>query len=324
MKYSLLAILAIFIAGTLGFMYRQQIMSLLTKNTAPEIAEVRDFQCEGMEGFTFKYPVFKGWSQERRIEVEPGKKCKLFFMNLADQRGYIIAVTYDQINNRNDGSLFPAPPLVPTKDARENINGVLYDITRPDMQGNAIYFYYNFRGDGFYKNMDMMSVESSGLPEYNDVFRQQVIESFRISSNQTVENFAPKFAGNWKWRDEKYVMLEKDDGTKEYQEASLYLNIEIDASINLIGEWTAAMRGGNRVDICKNEAGDKPCLSGVITGGEVTMDFEDGYRGGRGRLKLVYDSQSDTLHWKILERPQGEFYLPVEAILERIPEPYYI
>ena len=41
-----------------------------------EIVELKDFSCEGMNGFTFKHPVFKGW-EIKRIKKTDVDKCTI-------------------------------------------------------------------------------------------------------------------------------------------------------------------------------------------------------------------------------------------------------
>lgn len=66
----------------------------------PQILETRDFSCPGMEGFTFKYPVFKGWSLSKPVLVSKNK-CSITVnedgVNSLIKRDIIVAINPDNI-----------------------------------------------------------------------------------------------------------------------------------------------------------------------------------------------------------------------------------
>ena len=52
-----------------------------TGKSAPQITEIKEFSCEGITGFSFRYPVFKGWEvkgiQKKEKPVIPSQENSL-------------------------------------------------------------------------------------------------------------------------------------------------------------------------------------------------------------------------------------------------------
>ncbi|MBI2409966.1 hypothetical protein HYV30_02915 [Candidatus Kaiserbacteria bacterium] len=177
MKFYILAIALILTALT--FFYRLEIMSMFSKSTEPEIAETRDFQCEGMEGFTFKYPVFKGWevslirniSEVWDIDVFKNKKG----MNSGPEKCEIL-LSGASLNRPEKVKEEFQPRILVQQDQphvaiSENPHGIRYEKLSEDK--------YFFNLSSYAVNIELLNInEKYSFPK--EIFWQQVIESFKI------------------------------------------------------------------------------------------------------------------------------------------------
>ncbi|MBI2409965.1 hypothetical protein HYV30_02910 [Candidatus Kaiserbacteria bacterium] len=283
------AILAIFIAGTLGFMYRQQIMSLLTKNTAPEIVEVRDFQCDGMEGFTFKYPVFKGWEASEKVEC----------IDSASARSNLFEV---HIIKGKDWDF----------ETLENPSGIVYGRVYSSEEESAI-----FLG----KESDVIvTLKNADNPEKSfskDLFWQQVIESFKIVEVSQ----AVKFAGSWMWSEEAWGQ-DVDKLQPFLASEQFSLDLEVTGN-NISGShcWSKSYSVGEKTETQK-DCGDQekiPSITGKINGSTADVSFSSYTDGTTYLARLEYDSASDSLRWQITGYPKkiSQSGFPAEVSLRR-------
>ncbi len=91
------------------------------------------------------------------------------------------------------------------------------------------------------------------------------------------------------------------------------------------GEIETALDGSYCIEIKdKKDCSDKLSLNGNASASiysltEYTADiyFDNLYGGGRGEAQVDYNKSDDSLDWKIINKPEGEFLLPMEAKLIR-------
>jgi hypothetical protein len=71
MSIYLILLSILVVVGGVYFVSKYKIpIQMITNDQNHKILETRDFSCTGMEGFAFKYPVFKGWKVEGVSRVE--------------------------------------------------------------------------------------------------------------------------------------------------------------------------------------------------------------------------------------------------------------
>jgi hypothetical protein len=142
------------------------------QSSSYEIVETRDFSCPGMTGFTFKYPVFKGW-EVATVDTAFQKKgeCTIFL----DHPQEITLESYPQIiitKAPYSDKEFEAPPVTPNK------NNVPYIYTKEDSlfevknYGYVIFYDKDLK---YWVSLDGIS-EKSGFP--TEQFFKTVIDSF--------------------------------------------------------------------------------------------------------------------------------------------------
>ncbi|MBI2409968.1 hypothetical protein HYV30_02925 [Candidatus Kaiserbacteria bacterium] len=181
MKYFILFVV-IMLGGT-AYFYRQEIMNMFSK-TEPQILETRDFECDGMEGFTFKYPVFRGWTFEDPRAAADGT-CYIDIRS--NDEPFSALVRYIKISaqimrNSADTNISISPPFIPTDNAKLNPQKVIYDRGRSDTENGttSTYFYDGSEGDIFMVTIELLA--HGNFPE--DTFWQEVIESFKLISDK--------------------------------------------------------------------------------------------------------------------------------------------
>ncbi|MCX6053452.1 MAG: hypothetical protein NTZ74_00775 [Chloroflexi bacterium] len=79
---------------------------------------------------------------------------------------------------------------------------------------------------------------------------------------------------------------------------------------NIWGKHESVVRGGNKIDAMD------PSITGVLNGRVVTLQFQSSFTEEPGTAEITY-MDVNTIHWKIIDPPQGEFYLPLEIDLTR-------
>lgn len=169
--------LALMVGGYLTYKYWQ---------SRPKIIETRDFSCPGMSGFTFKYPVFKGWEV---LSVEYSKsqaKCTILLNDtnlvenginteIAPQIQVSVKDTiggkYSESKEGDKYTIFSYPP---------NPYGINYiDFAVDSNEARTMAYAFDFT-----KDKDVI-IATAGVPydKYGfsrDLFFKTVIESFEL------------------------------------------------------------------------------------------------------------------------------------------------
>ena len=79
---------------------------------------------------------------------------------------------------------------------------------------------------------------------------------------------------------------------------------------NIYGGHTIATQGGNKIDSLEAS------ISGVLKGKTVDVQFKSSFTNETGTAQITY-VDVNTILWKIITPPNGEYYLPAEATLTR-------
>lgn len=79
---------------------------------------------------------------------------------------------------------------------------------------------------------------------------------------------------------------------------------------NIYGHHEIVAQGGNKIDTLDVS------INGILQGKTVDVQFQSSFTSEPGVARITYvDVQ--TIHWKIVTPPDGEYYLPAEATLKR-------
>ncbi len=167
-----IAILLLIITGLL-YMYSSDKKQPNQKNAndnEPKTVEFRDFSCPGMSGFTFKYPVFEGWSmhiEKLSDPVSPGGG--------GAKQTCAIVISHPNLDTKVRMEIYISQETgIKAKFARDtkNTHGVYYlvlkDKTIVDFIGN----------DVITKITNRHNWPELGFSR--DIFLQTVIDSFRL------------------------------------------------------------------------------------------------------------------------------------------------
>ena len=187
MKNYILLILILCGIGII-ILYRPQIMSFFSKTSEPKILETRSFSCPGLEGFTFEYPVFKGWEFLAAKKTDPSA-CRIDLSS-----ANIKAANESKINSGSPKlQFFPSiqvsqsnsfiPPLAVSANIK-NPHSVYYlgDVInsfrgQPITEvNNSVEFYFDGKD---VKIQLVLSDDEYGSGFNRKQFFQTVIESFR-------------------------------------------------------------------------------------------------------------------------------------------------
>jgi len=79
---------------------------------------------------------------------------------------------------------------------------------------------------------------------------------------------------------------------------------------NIWGQHVVIAQGGKKIDALEAS------ISGSLQGKVATVQFQSSFASETGTAQLTYVDTS-TMIWKIIDPPDGEFYLPAEATLKR-------
>jgi hypothetical protein len=79
---------------------------------------------------------------------------------------------------------------------------------------------------------------------------------------------------------------------------------------NIWGGHIAVAQGGAKIDT------RDVSISGLLQGEVVNLQFKSGFSENVGRAQITY-VDVNTIQWKIITPPEGEYYLPAEAALVR-------
>ncbi len=94
-------------------------------------------------------------------------------------------------------------------------------------------------------------------------------------------------------------------------------NSQMAFSLDLFQDWKTIY--GTHVSI--GQDGDlvdslEDSINGTLQGNTVTVEFKSSYTDGIGVAKITY-LDVNTIQWQVVTPPEGEYYLPEEAILTR-------
>ncbi len=162
-KYSMLSIIGV-VALAVGVMVGVRYMQ-----SQSHIVETKRFECGGMAGFTFEYPVFRGWEVTATKANNDGS-CSLFLSDAALVEAHRMTEVAPQILVRvvpevNLLTLSQKNPI------QENPNGVSYV-----RQDDGIYDFGITKG--------LVSLETLGTSDElgfsRDIFFKQVVQTFEI------------------------------------------------------------------------------------------------------------------------------------------------
>ena len=160
---------------TTNYLTKDDVMRRQVGEALPIEVEIRDFSCAGMTGFTFKYPVFKGW--------EPRSNGGL--TTKSDK----VSVCEIPLN-RPDGILFEIPSVITVRkqpygkddfeipaEAVSNLNpdGIMHRHVNDEISGTFEVFY----APGFKVYIEVQSVSTENGFSTQQFF-QTVIDSFRL------------------------------------------------------------------------------------------------------------------------------------------------
>lgn len=93
---------------------------------------------------------------------------------------------------------------------------------------------------------------------------------------------------------------------------SFSLTLEQKDSI-ITGSHSSVMMGGNRID----DAMDEQSVKGTVKDGEAIISIKSGYGNGTGKARLTFVGR-DSIHFKFIEEPEGEYYIPDDVVMVRI------
>ena len=79
---------------------------------------------------------------------------------------------------------------------------------------------------------------------------------------------------------------------------------------NIYGHHTVVAQGGSKVDSLDES------ISGSLQGKVATVQFKSSFSDEPGTAQITY-VDVNTIQWKIITPPGGEYYLPAEAMLTR-------
>lgn len=116
------------------------------------------------------------------------------------------------------------------------------------------------------------------------------------ASNRLFEN-SDSLVGNWKW--------ERNSEKGEF-------NISfIQIGDSLFGSYCAIAQAGDRIDCSRK--GEYSFQFIITKSNQVEFKFKTNYSNTYGKAKIIFDNKKLT--WEITEKPTGEFYAPLKAVL---------
>ena len=107
------------------------------------------------------------------------------------------------------------------------------------------------------------------------------------------------FEGKWHYKDDSY-------------RCSFVLTLQQKDSV-ITGDHSSVMLGGNRID----SAIDKQTVEGVVKDGEAIVSIKSMYGLGTGKARLTFVGR-DSIHFKFIEEPEGEYYIPDDVVMVKI------
>jgi hypothetical protein len=100
--------------------------------------------------------------------------------------------------------------------------------------------------------------------------------------------------------------------TTDNSEFILYLD---QPSNNLTGSHCSVQQNGNRID-CRLDDTDLSISGRVNDATTVTVTFKS-FSGGATGKATIKKVTPTTIEWTIIKKPQGEFYIPMNAVLTK-------
>ncbi len=92
------------------------------------------------------------------------------------------------------------------------------------------------------------------------------------------------------------------------------LFLKLDEKI-VTGSYCSVMLNGNRIDCSDDEDESETSFAGVLINNEtINIDFVSSYSGTVGKAKLK-KINSNKIEWKIIEKPDGIFFIPDSVVL---------
>jgi hypothetical protein len=79
---------------------------------------------------------------------------------------------------------------------------------------------------------------------------------------------------------------------------------------DIYGHHTVVAQGGNKIDTLEVS------INGSLQGQVATVQFQSSFTTDTGTAQITY-VDVNTIQWKIIDPPEGEYYLPAEATLIR-------
>lgn len=129
-----------------------------------------------------------------------------------------------------------------------------------------------------------------------------LITVFCVFSQSTLypKAFSTDFGGKWTSVDEK-----------------IFLDLDLfQTGEEIEGYHCSVTKHAQRID-CRLESDDLGfSIEGSVKGNKADVTFFSTYCNEYGKAKIV--KCGDYLYWEVTEFPEGEFYLPLNAILKRV------
>jgi len=119
-----------------------------------------------------------------------------------------------------------------------------------------------------------------------------------LGSNK-VNSYQGTFSGNWKWERNS----DKGEFTISFSQKG----------DTVIGNYCAIAQAGERIDCFdKGEYSFRFLISGSNST-RIEFKFKTAYSNTYGKAKITLEN--NKLLWEIIEKPKGEFYAPLKAVL---------
>lgn len=105
-----------------------------------------------------------------------------------------------------------------------------------------------------------------------------------------------------------------EEDENPYYFSDFFLTFATTSGGNVSGWWSGTWHNASRVTGCIEE--DEPCFVGRARGNSAIVKFNSCYAGGEGEARITYNKADDSIRWEVTKFPEGECYIPEEAILK--------
>lgn len=126
-----------------------------------------------------------------------------------------------------------------------------------------------------------------------------IITIILLQSNLYSTSYSTDFNGKW---------------TSVDEDISIDLDL-FQSGDELTGYHCSVTKHAQRIDCALESDGTGYSIEGFVKGNQADVTFLSTYCMKYGKAKIVM--HGDYLFWEVTEFPNGEFYLPLTAILER-------